>query len=156
VNINATLFLQAIVFAILVWFTMKFVWPPITKALDERSEKISHGLAAAEHAKIELTNAHKEVEVKLAATRSESAALLADAERRAQHLVDEAKGRATEEAIRIVAAAKVEATQEAAKAREVLREQVALLAVKGAEQILRKEVNAQVHSDLLGRLKTEL
>ena len=155
-NINATLFLQAIVFAILVWFTMKFVWPPITKALDERSEKISHGLAAAEHAKIELTNAHKEVEVKLAATRSESAALLADAERRAQHLVDEAKGRATEEAIRIVAAAKVEATQEAAKAREVLREQVALLAVKGAEQILRKEVNAQVHSDLLGRLKTEL
>jgi F-type H+-transporting ATPase subunit b len=82
--------------------------------------------------------------------------LLADAERRAQHLVDEAKGRATEEANRIVAAARVEATQESVKAREALREQVALLAVKGAEQILRKEVNAQVHADLLGRLKTEL
>jgi len=68
VNINATLFLQAIVFAILVWFTMKFVWPPIASALDERSAKIAHGLAAAEHAKIELSNAHREVELKLAET----------------------------------------------------------------------------------------
>lgn len=155
-SINATFFAQLAVFFLLVVFTMKLVWPPIVKVLDERSEKISHGLAAAEHAKIELTNAHKEVEIKLAATRSESAALLADAERRAQHLIDEAKGRASEEANRIVAAARVEATQEAVKAREALREQVALLAVKGAEQILRKEVNAQVHADLLGRLKTEL
>ena len=155
-SINATFFAQLTVFFLLVVFTMKLVWPPIAKALDERSEKISHGLAAAEHAKIELTNAHKEVEIKLAATRSESAALLADAERRAQHLVDEAKGRATEEAKRIVAAAHVEAAQESVKAREALREQVAVLAVKGAEQILRKEVNAQVHADLLGRLKTEL
>jgi len=156
VSINATFFAQLVVFFLLVMFTMKFVWPPIAKALDERSEKISHGLAAAEHAKIELTNAHKEVEIKLAASRSESASLLADAERRAQHLVDEAKGRATEEANRIVAAARTEAAQESAKAREILREQVALLAVKGAEQILRKEVNAEAHADLLDRLKTEL
>ena len=155
-NINATLFLQAIVFAILVWFTMKFVWPPIAAALDERSAKIAHGLAAAEHAKIELSNAHREVELKLAETRNESTALLADAERRAQHLIDEAKTRATEEANKIVAAARVEAEQETVKAREHLREQVAALAVKGAEQILRKEVNASVHADLLGRLKTEL
>ncbi|CAN1490945.1 F0F1 ATP synthase subunit B [Limnohabitans sp. B9-3] len=155
-NINATLFLQAIVFAILVWFTMKFVWPPIAAALDERTAKIAHGLAAAEHAKIELSNAHKEVELKLAASRNESTTLLADAERRAQHLIDEAKVRASEEAKRIVAAAHVEAAQEAVKAREALREQVAALAVKGAEQILRKEVNASVHADLLGRLKTEL
>ncbi|PQA81947.1 F0F1 ATP synthase subunit B [Limnohabitans sp. TS-CS-82] len=155
-NINATLFLQAIVFAILVWFTMKFVWPPIAAALDERSAKIAHGLAAAEHAKIELSNAHREVELKLAETRNESTTLLADAERRAQHLIDDAKVRASEEAKRIVAAAQAEAAQEAVKAREALREQVAALAVKGAEQILRKEVNASVHADLLGRLKTEL
>jgi F-type H+-transporting ATPase subunit b len=156
VSINATLFVQAVVFAILVWFTMKFVWPPIASALDERSEKIARGLAAAEHAKIELSNAHKEVELRLAQTRNESTTLLADAERRAQHLVDEAKARAVEEANRIVAAARAEAEQEMAKARETLREQVATLAVKGAEQILRKEVNASVHADLLGRLKTEL
>ena len=93
-SINATLFVQMIVFATLVWFTMKFVWPPIANALDERAEKIAHGLAAAEHAKIELSNAHKEVELKLAATKNESTTLLADAERRAQHLIDEAKARA--------------------------------------------------------------
>ena len=155
-SINATLFVQMIVFAILVWFTMKFVWPPIAAALDERSAKIAHGLAAAEHAKIELSNAHREVELKLAETRNESTTLLADAERRAQHLIDDAKVRASEEAKRIVAAAQAEAAQEAVKAREALREQVAALAVKGAEQILRKEVNAGVHADLLGRLKTEL
>jgi F-type H+-transporting ATPase subunit b len=156
VSINATLFVQAIVFAILVWFTMKFVWPPIASALDERSQKIAHGLAAAEHAKIELSNAHKEVELRLEQTRNESTVLLADAERRAQHMIDEAKARAVEEANRIVAAARAEAEQEMVKARETLRDQVAVLAVKGAEQILRKEINASVHADLLGRLKTEL
>jgi len=156
VSINATLFVQAVVFAILVWFTMKFVWPPIAAALDERSQKIARGLAAAEHAKIELSNAHKEVELRLAQTRNESTTLLADAERRAQHLVDEAKARAVDEANKIVAAARAEAEQEMVKARESLREQVAVLAVKGAEQILRKEVNASVHADLLSRLKTEL
>jgi F-type H+-transporting ATPase subunit b len=156
VSINATLFVQAIVFAILVWFTMKFVWPPIASALDERSQKIAHGLAAAEHAKIELSNAHKEVELRLEQTRNESTVLLADAERRAQHMIDEAKVRAVEEANRIVAAARAEAEQEMVKARETLRDHVAVLAVKGAEQILRKEINAGVHADLLGRLKTEL
>jgi len=156
VSINATLFVQAIVFAILVWFTMKFVWPPIANALDERSQKIAHGLAAAEHAKIELSNAHKEVELRLEQTRNESTVLMADAERRAQHMIDEAKARAVEEANRIVAAARAEAEQEMVKARETLRDQVAVLAVKGAEQILRKEINAGVHADLLNRLKTEL
>ena len=155
-SINATLFVQAIVFAILVWFTMKFVWPPIAQALDERAEKVAHGLAAAEHAKIELANAHREVELRLEQTRSESTTLLADAERRAQHMIDEAKARASEEAARIIANARAEAEQEIVKAREQLREQVAALAVKGAEQILCKEVNASVHADLLGRLKTEL
>ena len=155
-NINATLFLQAVVFAILVWFTMKFVWPPITKALDERAQKIADGLAAADKAKSELSSANKRVEAELATSRTETTALLADAERRGQVIVEEAKLKATEEGSKIIAAAKVEAEQQSIKAREVLREQVAVLAVKGAEQILRKEVNAAVHADLLGRLKTEL
>jgi F-type H+-transporting ATPase subunit b len=156
VNINATLFLQAVVFAILVWFTMKFVWPPITKALDERAQKIADGLAAADKAKSELAAANKRVEAELATSRNETAARLADADRRAQAIVEEAKARATEEGNKIIAAAKAEAEQQTTKAREALREQVAVLAVKGAEQILRKEVNAGVHADLLNRLKTEL
>ena len=155
-NINATLFLQAVVFAILVWFTMKFVWPPIVKALDERAQKIADGLAAADKAKSELASANKRVETELAASRNETASRLADAERRALGIIEEAKARATEEGNKIIAAAKAEAEQQTVKAREALREQVAVLAVKGAEQILRKEVNAGVHADLLNRLKTEL
>ncbi len=155
-NINATLFLQAVVFAILVWFTMKFVWPPITKALDERAQKIADGLAAADKAKAELSHANKRVEDELAKSRNDSAVRLAEAERRAQAMIEEAKARASEEAAKIIAAAKVEAQQQAVQAREALREQVAALVIKGAEQILRKEVNASVHADLLGRLKTEL
>ncbi len=155
-NINATLFLQAVVFAILVWFTMKFVWPPITKALDERAQKIADGLAAADKAKSELTSANKRVEEELAKSRSEATVRMAETERRAQIMIEEAKARAVEEGNKIVAAAKAEAEQQTVKARETLREQVAALAVKGAEQILRKEVNAGVHADLLGRLKAEL
>ncbi len=155
-NINATLFLQAVVFAILVWFTMKFVWPPITKALDERAQKIADGLAAADKAKSELTSANKRVEEELAKSRSETTVRMAETERRAQILIEEAKVKAVEEGNKIVAAAKAEAEQQTVRARETLREQVAALAVKGAEQILRKEVNAGVHADLLGRLKAEL
>ncbi len=155
-SINATLFVQAIVFAILVWFTMKFVWPPIAVALDERAKKIADGLAAADKAKAELSAANQRVEAELVKSRNETATRLADAERRAQAIIEEAKGRATEEGNKIVAAARVEAEQQTVKAREALREQVAVLAVKGAEQILRKEVNASVHAELLGRLKTEL
>jgi len=156
VSINATFFAQLTVFFLLVVFTMKFVWPPIAKALDDRAQKIAAGLAAADKAKAELTSANKRVEEELAKSRNETAARLADAERRAQAIVEEAKAKATEEGNKIVAAAKVEAEQQTVKAREALREQVAALAVKGAEQILRKEVNASVHADLLGRLKTEL
>ena len=155
-SINATLFVQLGVFLVLALFTMKFVWPPIAKALDERAQKIADGLAAADKAKTELTAVNKRVEQELSQTRNETASRLADAERRAQAIIEEAKGRATEEGNKIVAAARAEAEQQAIAAREVLREQVAALAVKGAEQILRKEVNAGVHADLLNRLKTEL
>lgn len=155
-SINATFFAQLTVFFVLVLFTMKFVWPPIAKALDERAQKIADGLAAADKAKAELSSANKRVEDELVKSRNETAARLADAERRAQAIVEEAKSKATEEGNKIIAAAKVEAEQQTVKARETLREQVAALAVKGAEQILRKEVNAGVHAELLGRLKTEL
>jgi F-type H+-transporting ATPase subunit b len=156
VSINATLIVQMIVFAILVWFTMSFVWPPITKALDERAQKIADGLAAADKAKADLASANKKVEEELAKTRNEAAGRLADADRRAQTMIEEAKAKATDEGNKIIAAAKAEAEQQSIAAREALREQVAALAVKGAEQILRKEVNAGVHADLLNRLKTEL
>lgn len=155
-SITGTLIIQLIVFLILVGFTMKFVWPPITAALDERARKIADGLAAADKAKSELSVANKRVEEELAKSRNESAVRLAEAERRAQSMIEEAKAKAAEEGNKIIAAAKVEAEQQTVKARETLREQVAALAVKGAEQILRKEVNAGVHADLLGRLKTEL
>jgi F-type H+-transporting ATPase subunit b len=156
VNINATLVLQIVVFFLLGLFTMKFVWPPIMNALDERRQKIADGLAAADKAKTELAAANKRVDAELSASRDQTASLLADAERRAQAIVDEAKGRATQEAEKIMAAAQADAQQQVIKAREALREQVAGLAIKGAEQILRKEVNAAAHADLLSRLKTEL
>jgi F-type H+-transporting ATPase subunit b len=156
VSITGTLIVQMIVFLILVWFTMTFVWPPITAALDERAKKIADGLSAADKAKTELTAANKRVEAQLSAARDDAAKRLADAERLAQQMVEEAKTRASEEGAKIVAAARAEAQQESIKARETLREQVAGLAVKGAEQILRKEVNAAAHADMLGRLKAEL
>lgn len=155
-SINATLFFQIIVFFVLVWFTMKFVWPPIAKALDERAQKIADGLSAAERAKTELAAADQRVKQELAAASNETTTRLAEAERRAQAIIEEAKVRAAGEGDKIVAAARAEAEQQSIQAREALREQVAVLAVKGAEQILRKEVNAGVHADLLNRLKTEL
>jgi len=156
VNINATLFIQWIPFLILAWFTARFIWPPITKALDERAKKIADGLAAADRAKLELTNANKRVEEQLTAARDENTKRLADAERLAATIVEDAKRKAAEEGAKIVAAAQAEAQQQQIAAREQLRDQVAVLAVKGAEQILRRQVNAQVHADLLAQLKTEL
>ncbi len=155
-SINATLIVQMIVFAILIWFTMRFIWPPITAALDDRAKKIADGLSAADKAKSELAVANKRIEAQLSAARDDAAKRLADAERLAQQMVEDAKTRASEEGAKIVAAAHAEAQQESLKARETLREQVAGLAVKGAEQILRREVNAGVHAELLGRLKAEL
>ena len=123
-SITGTLIIQIIVFLLLVAFTMKFVWPPIANALDERAQKVADGLAAAE--------------------------------RRAQAIIEEAKARANDEGAKIIAAARAEAQQQTVQAREALRDEVAKLAVRGAEQILRKEVNPAVHADLLNRLKTEL
>ncbi len=155
-SINSTLIAQMIVFLILVGFTMKFVWPPIMAALDERARRIADGLSAADKAKSELAVANRRVEEQLSAARNDAAKRLADAERLAQQMVEDAKGRATEEGAKIIAAARAEAEQEAAKARDTLREQVAGLAVKGAEAILRREVNPAIHAELLSRLQAEL
>ena len=155
-SITSTFIIQMIVFLILVGFTMKYIWPPITAALDERARKIADGLSAADKAKAELSTANKRVEEQLASARIDAAQRMADAERLAQSMIEEAKTRASDEGAKIIAAAKAEALQEATKAREALREQVAALAVKGAEAILRREVNAGVHAELLGRLRTEL
>ena len=154
--INASLIVQMIVFLILVGFTMKYVWPPIIKALDERAAKIKDGLSAADKAKAELAGAEAQIAKELAQTKAESGKLISDAEKRAAAIVDAAKSRAEEEGAKILAAAKADAEQQVTRAREALREQVAALAVKGAEQILHKEVNAGVHAELLARLKTEL
>lgn len=155
-SITATLIVQIIVFLLLAAFTMKFVWPFVANALDARAAKVAEGLAAADQAKSDLAAANQRVEQALVASRNETAARLADAERRAQQIIEEAKIRANEEGNKILAAARADAEQQTMQAREVLREQVAQLAVRGAEQILRKEVNPAVHADLLARLQTEL
>ncbi|WP_372718352.1 F0F1 ATP synthase subunit B [Immundisolibacter sp.] len=155
-SINATLIVQMIVFLILVGFTMKFVWPPIVKALDDRAQKIADGLSAADRAKAELAAANRRVEEQLSAARDDAGKRLADAERLAHSMIEEAKARANEEGVKIVASARAEAEQESIKAREALRDDVAALAVKGAEAILRREVSVAVHADLLQRLKVEL
>ena len=155
-NINATLILQGLVFAILVWFTMTYVWPPIAKALDERAQKVAEGLAAADKARSELSAMNKKVEQELASSRNDAATRMADAERRAQGIIEEAKAKANEEGNRIIAAAQAEAQQQVIKARDVLRDEVATLAMKGAEQILRREIDASAHAELLNRLKAEL
>ncbi len=155
-NINATLIIQMIVFLIFVWFTMSFVVPPLRKALDERAAKVHEGLSAADKAKVALADAQANIDKERAASANDVRSRIADAERRAQQIVEEAKGKATEEANKIIAAAKADAASQMMAAREALRDQVSALAVKGAEQILRKEVNAGVHAELLNRLKAEL
>ena len=155
-NINATLFAQFVVFFILAFFTMKFVWPPLIKALDERAKKIADGLAAAERGKAEMQAAEKHVQSELASARDEGQKRISDAEKRAQLIIEDAKKTASDEAARIVAAAKADADQQVTKVREELRGQVATLAVQGAEQILKREVNVSAHADLLNQLKTEL
>lgn len=155
-NLNATLFVQFGVFFILAVFTMKFVWPPLMKALDERREKIASGLAAADRGKADLAAAEKRVQAELATAKDEGQKRIADAEKRAAAIIEEAKKAAAEEAARIVASAKADADQQVTRAREELRGQVAALAVKGAEQILKREVNAAAHADLLSQLSTGL
>jgi F-type H+-transporting ATPase subunit b len=156
VNINSTLFVQFVVFFILAMFTMKFVWPPLMKALDERAAKIASGLAAADRGKADLAAAEKRVQTELAGARDQVQLRISDADQRAAAIIEEAKRTANAEAARIIAAAQADAEQQIARVRDELRGQVAALAVKGAEQILKREVNASAHADLLSNLSTEL
>ncbi|MGO4381181.1 F0F1 ATP synthase subunit B [Pseudoduganella sp. RAF53_2] len=155
-NINMSLIGQMITFAVLVWFSMKFVFPALNNALDERAKRIADGLAAADQGQVLVKQAEERASTALAAARDEAAQRVADAEKRAQLVAEEIKANAQAEANRIIAQAKAEADQQATQAREALRGQVADLAVKGAEQILKREVNASAHADLLARLATEL
>ena len=155
-NLNATLIAQLVVFFILAWFTMQFVWPPIVKALDERAKKIADGLAAAERGKHDLELATKRSTEALREGKEKAAELIANAEKRGAQLIEEAKLTAKVEADRIVAGAKAEIEQEAVRAKEALREQVATLVVSGAEKILRREINAQAHADILATIKQDL
>jgi F-type H+-transporting ATPase subunit b len=156
VNLNSTLIAQLVVFFILAWFTMRFVWPPIMKALDERAKKIADGLAAADRGKQELELASKRSAEALRAGKEKSADLLAQTEKRVTQIIEEAKAQAKVEADRVLAGAKAEIEQEALRARESLRDQVAALAVAGAEKILRREIDAKAHAELLSTLKQDL
>ncbi|HJW03820.1 MAG TPA: F0F1 ATP synthase subunit B [Azospira sp.] len=155
-NLNATLVAQLVVFFILAWFTMKFVWPPIVKALDERAKKIADGLAAAERGKHDLELATKRSADALREGKEKSADIIGQADKRAAQIVEEAKAQAKVEADRIVAAAKAEIDQEVVRAKEGLRERVAELAVAGAEKILRREIDAKAHAEILVAIKQDL
>ncbi len=155
-NINATLFGQAITFAILIWFTMKFVWPPLVAALDERARKIAEGLEAAERGKQDLAKAETRSQEALTEAKAKAAEIIALSEKRGQEIVREARDEAVAEAERVKVQARAEMEQEVMKARETLRNRVADLAVAGAEKILRREINPQSHADLLTALQAEL
>jgi F-type H+-transporting ATPase subunit b len=155
-NFNATLIGQSITFIFFVWFCMKFVWPPIMNALETRKKQIADGLAAADRGKHELELAAKKAGDNMRDAKAQAAEVIAQAEKRAAQIIEEAKTAAKEEGDRQLAAAQANIAQETNRARESLREQVAALAVAGAEKILRREVNAQTHADLLGQLKAEL
>lgn len=155
-NLNATLFFQMIVFFVLAWFTMKFVWPPLTKALDDRRQKIADGLAAAEKGKADLAQAQARISLMEASAKSDNHSRLADAEKQAAALIEQARHEAEAEKARIIAQAQQEAGQEVLRLRDTLRGDVAILAVKGAEQILQREVDSKAHAELLEQLKAQL
>ncbi len=155
-DLNFTLVAQALTFALFIWFCVKFVWPPITRAIDERQKKIIAGLADAETARVTLENASKQADLSVGEARQRSSQIILQAEQRAAQMIEEAKSTARSEGAREKAAAQADIEQQMASAKDQLREQVALLAVAGAEKILQKEVDAQAHSALLKQLREQL
>ena len=155
-NINLTLIAQAVAFAIFIWFTVRFIWPYLLRAVEARQKQIADGLAAAERGRQELVEAGKRSEQELSAARGRAQDIIASAEKRAAQMVEEAKIAAKAEGGRLIAGANAEIAQQVARAKETLRDQVAQLAVAGAEKILRREVDAKAHADMLARLKSEL
>ncbi|CAN1536458.1 AtpF F0F1-type ATP synthase, subunit b [Methylophilaceae bacterium] len=155
-NINFTLIAQAIAFAVLIWFTVKFVWPPLLSAIETRQKEIADGLAAASEGRNALEVAAKKSEITLNEAKQKASEIIGQAEKRGSQIVEDAKGVAKAEGDRIIAGAKAEIEQEINRAKEGLRSQVSSLAVAGAEKILRKEINASAHSDMLAKLAAEL
>jgi F-type H+-transporting ATPase subunit b len=155
-DLNFTLIAQAITFAAFIWFTVTFVWPPLMRAVETRQKQIADGLAAGEKGRQELELSGKRAGEEIAKARERVAEILAQAEKRRGEIVDEAKSAAREAGNREKAAAQAEIEQQISQAREMLRDQVAALAVAGAEKILRREVNAQTHADILSQLKREI
>lgn len=155
-NINLTLFGQTFAFAIFVWFCMKFVWPPITKAMQERQKKIAEGLDAAGRAQQDLKLAQEKVTNTLRETKEQATQILEQANKHASAIVEEAKQQARAEGERLVNAARAEIEQEVNRAKDQLRAQVAALAVLGAEKILESQVDAKAHNDLVEKLASQL
>jgi F-type H+-transporting ATPase subunit b len=155
-SFNLTLIAQAVAFALFIWFTVKFVWPPLLRAIETRQKTIADGLAAAEQGKRSLEVSAKQADDEMKKARERAAELISQAEKRAAQMVDEARNAAKEEGNREKAAAKAEIEQQSTRAREQLRDQVAALAVAGAEKILRREVDAKAHADLLDSIKRQL
>ena len=155
-SFNLTLIAQALTFALFIWFTAKVVWPYMLRAIEARQKTIADGLAAAEQGHKSLEASKRQAEDAIGQARGRSNEILAQAERRAAQMVEEAKNAARQESAREKAAAKSEIEQEASRAREQLRDQVAVLAVAGAEKILRREVDAKAHAELLESIKRQL
>ena len=155
-NINLTLFAQAISFAAFIWFTAKFIWPPLMRAIETRQKQIADGLAAGEEGKRSLELSARQAQEEIAKARLRATEIVGQAEKRAAQMIEEAKTSARDEGSREKAAAKAEIEQEVSRAREALRTQVAALAVAGAEKILRREVDAKAHADLLQSVQAEL
>lgn len=155
-NINATIIGQAIAFFFFVWFCMKFVWPPLTGALRERQKKIAEGLDAADRASRDLELAKEKATQALREGKEQAAVIIEQANKRANQIVDEAKEQATDEGSRLKEAARAEIDQEVNRAKEVLRAQVAALAIAGAEKILGKSVDAKASAELVDKLAAEL
>ena len=155
-NINLTLIAQALAFALFIWLTAKFIWPVLMRKIEERQKQIADGLAAGERGRQELEAAGKRAHEELAKARDRVGEIIVSAEKRDSQMLDEAKAAAKAETDRILAAARADIDQQVARAKEMLREQISVLAVAGAEKILRREVNAQTHSELLSQLKREI
>lgn len=155
-SITLTLFAQALTFAAFIWFTAKFVWPFMLRAIEARQKQIADGLAAGEQGKKSLELSTRQADDAIRAARERAAEIVVQAEKRAVQMIEEAKTSAKDEGAREKAAAKAEIGQEVQRAREQLREQVAALAVAGAEKILRREVDAKAHADLLDGIKRQL
>ena len=155
-SINATLIAQIIVFGILVWVTMKYIWPPLANAMDERAQKIADGLSAAERAKAELKDADARVAEEIRKARVQASEIVEKAQQQANQILDKAKADALLEAARQKATAQAEIDGMVGKAREQLRGQVAALAVQGARKIIQREINPDAHKALLDQLVSEI